>query len=250
MGYVPFTRECLSNKYIRHELGETGKGANTTLKFLVDRYEEGKEKLQHNGYKVEGIFDAEIPTTTTRRRKEKEDEQVSQLVARRTAFLPSGIFQGIRTMCVTSSAVLRAQRTQLENNQRKLLGKEEKKEAAKNKLLVSAQLANEKRLRGEKLVVKDLKAALAFILHAKECNGVISSFKTKATMEVKLNSFEQAWWNYIPDRDEHQDAPAQEQAIGQLYTEIQQLQDTHQLYNIAADGNPSTDVTNVAPVAL
>ena len=40
---------------------------------LAQEYEEAKMTLLDQGFNVEGIFDAEIPTATAPRRKETED---------------------------------------------------------------------------------------------------------------------------------------------------------------------------------
>ena len=80
---------------------------------LSQEYEEAKVKLLEEGFNVEGIFDAEIATATKLRRKETEEEQINALIDRKGGFSASSIFTNIGTMCVTSSAVLKAQRTQL-----------------------------------------------------------------------------------------------------------------------------------------
>jgi len=117
VGYAPFTRECLSSPYIRHELGETHEdtGKDTGgLDQLVNDYEEAKLDLKKEGFNVEGIFDAEIPTATNLRRKETEDKQVNELIERNGGFSASAIYTNIGTVCINSGAVLKAQRYQLE----------------------------------------------------------------------------------------------------------------------------------------
>ena len=67
VGYAQFTRACLNRIYIRHKLGEEGE--YNTLEYLVEEYEDAKLDLKHEGFNVEGIFDAEVPTATKLRRK-------------------------------------------------------------------------------------------------------------------------------------------------------------------------------------
>ena len=89
--------------------------------------------LLDQGFNVEGIFDAEIPTATTLRRKETDDEQVKALVDRKGGFSASAIYTNIGTMCVTSSAVLKVQRMQLKQQQRAKEDKAKKKNVTQNK---------------------------------------------------------------------------------------------------------------------
>jgi len=111
VGYAPFTRECLSSPYITLE--DTGKDTSS-LDQLVNKYEEAKLDLKKEGFNVEGIFDAEIPTATNLRRKETEDKQVNELIERNGGFSASAIYTNIGTVCINSGAVLKAQRYQLE----------------------------------------------------------------------------------------------------------------------------------------
>ena len=71
--YAPFTRATLKNKYICHKLGETNEWANDDLQGLVDEYEAVKQKLEEEGFNVQGIFDTQIPTATTKCQQDTED---------------------------------------------------------------------------------------------------------------------------------------------------------------------------------
>ena len=62
VGYTPFTRAFLKSTYIRHELVEEGK--DNTVEDLVEEYKDAKLNLKHEGFNVEGIFYAEVPTAT------------------------------------------------------------------------------------------------------------------------------------------------------------------------------------------
>ena len=139
VGYAPFTRECLSSPYIRHELGETHED-NGGLDQLVNEYEEAKLDLKKEGFNVEGIFDAEIPTATNLRSKETEDEQVKALIERKGGFSASAIYTNIGTMCITSGAVLKAQRYQLEKKGTEEQAKKQKKNETQNKRLSDAKV--------------------------------------------------------------------------------------------------------------
>ena len=199
VGYAPFTRKCLESKYVRHELGEEH-GASEELEKLVEDYERAKEDLRRDGFNVDGIFNAEIDTATTRRRQEKEDEQVKALVSRRAAFSASAIFQNIGTMCITDRAVIRAQKQQLLEFERKKNEQARKKNREQENRLVSAQEAREKKLRGETLTAKEFKAVIMFVLPASGSNDAPSQFSTKKKIEERLSKLDKQWWEYIPQR--------------------------------------------------
>ena len=58
------------------------KQEETCLDELVNEYEEEKIDLKKEGFNVEGIFDAEIPTATNLRRKETKDEKFKAIIQR------------------------------------------------------------------------------------------------------------------------------------------------------------------------
>ena len=86
-----------------------------------------QEQLKQMGFRVNGIFDAEIDSAPMIQRSHEEKEQIRALVSKKKAFLASGIYTNIGTMCVTSGAVLKAQRSQMENYARELSEKTRKK---------------------------------------------------------------------------------------------------------------------------
>jgi len=59
-------------------------------------------------------------------------------------------------MCVTSGAIIKAQRIQLEKKAKEDTDKIQKKAATSDKRLVEAQAVNEKNFAGEKLSAKDM----------------------------------------------------------------------------------------------
>ena len=197
VGYVPFTRNCLKSEYVRHELGEATQ--DTTLEDLVNEYEGAKLDLKAQGFNVDGIFDAEIATATNLKRKDTEDDQVQALVARKGAFSASAIFTNIGTMCVTSSAILKAQRIQLEAEAKKREDVLKKKDSTKNKRLEAARVANEKRIKGEALRASDLKNVIMFVLPLTGATEAPSQYQTRPMIEERLNRLEKSWWEYIPD---------------------------------------------------
>ena len=163
VGYVPFTRKALKNQNIRHELNEDN-DEGRKLQAIYDEYVGEKTKLLALGFNVEGIFDARIPTAQVARRSTEEEHQVKALVDRKSAFSASSIFTNVGTMCITAGAVLKAQRIQLQKEQDVKDAKELKKQNAEDQKLCLAQHANEKRIKGEKLKVTELKHVLNYVL--------------------------------------------------------------------------------------
>lgn len=160
--YVPFTRNCLTNEYVRHELGEDTQ--DTALKDLAQEYEAAKVALKEQCFNVDGIFDTDIVTHTNLKRKDTEDDQVNTLVALKGAFSASAIFTNIGTMCVTSSAIMKVQMIQLDAEAYKKEATNKKKLNAKNTTLEAAHVANEKKKKGEPLLVSDSKSIIMFML--------------------------------------------------------------------------------------
>ena len=163
VGYVPFTRKALENPNIRHELNEDNVQGRK-LQAIYDEYVEQKLKLKDEGFNVEGIFDATIPTAQVARRSTEEEHQVKALVDQKSAFSAPSIFTNVDTMCITAGAVLKAQRIQLQKDQDIRDAKELKKQNAEDQKLCLAQDANEKRIKGEKLKVTELKHVLNYVL--------------------------------------------------------------------------------------
>ena len=151
------------------------------------------------GFNVEGIFDAEIPTATTLRRKETQEEQVKALVDRKGGFSASAIYTNIGTMCVTSGAVLKAQRMQLEQQQEAKVVKAKKKSATKNKRLADAQVVRGKHERGEKLSAADLKTIVMYVLPLSKSTDAPSRYSTKDQCLRRLEELPNPWWTYVEE---------------------------------------------------
>jgi hypothetical protein len=71
IGFVPFTRECLRNKRVRHELGQ--KKENVVLEALQKKYDTLVNEVEELGFNV-GVLAAEIPVAEHVQREEDEDE--------------------------------------------------------------------------------------------------------------------------------------------------------------------------------
>ena len=98
VGFVPFTRACLKNKNVRHELGQ--KESNDDTEKVVNEYYLAKRELKDLGFRTEGIFDVQLSTATSLKRKEREEDQSRTLLKKKGAFSASAIYANLGTMCV------------------------------------------------------------------------------------------------------------------------------------------------------
>ena len=72
--------------------------------------------MLNKGFHVEGIFDADIPTSTKPRRKEAEEDQVQAVVKRKGGFYALLIYTNVGTTCIASIELLMVQMIQLEKD--------------------------------------------------------------------------------------------------------------------------------------
>ena len=162
VGYVPFTRACLKNKHVRHDLGQGVK--NEKIEQVNEDYHKAKKELKDQGFRVEGIFDATIATSTSIKRKEREDDQTQALLKRKGAFSASGIYTNMGSMCVSCPAVTQAQRQYLEEEEAEKNRIIKKSNDTLSKERDATQSAVDKYAKGEKLNGNDLKAIIACVL--------------------------------------------------------------------------------------
>ena len=134
VGNVPFTRKAVETPNIQHEMNEKDEKAED-ISLLSHQYETSQNVLREMGFTVEGVFDAKIDTALVIRRRAKEEDQNDELVAQKKGFSDSDIYTNIGTMCVTSEAVLKAQRRQMELYARELEDKDRKRRLAERKNL-------------------------------------------------------------------------------------------------------------------
>ena len=57
----------MNNWYIRYDLGEDRGSGNININTVVQKYEVKKQKLRGDGFNVDGIFDACVPTAAKKR---------------------------------------------------------------------------------------------------------------------------------------------------------------------------------------
>ena len=146
IGFVPFTRKCLENKKVRHELGQTD--ANEDLYLIQASYNCTVERAENAGIN-RGIFDAAISVAQPLTRPTDEDEQVRQLVAQKGAFSASALWNVCGTRVANSRVVIRAQREQMAIDDAKSTMVEQNRLSRRSKLLANAQQALTKHQLGQ-----------------------------------------------------------------------------------------------------
>ena len=141
MGFVPFTRNCIKNKKVRHELGQRQK--DDSLEELQTLYEDLVKSAKVHGLNT-GFFDATIPVARRIERKDKEDAQVKQFVETKGSFSAGTLWADCGTRIGNASVVLRAQKEQLTLDAKKVESQSQTKMERHAKLLVNTRQALQK----------------------------------------------------------------------------------------------------------
>ena len=122
------------------------------------------------------------------------------LVERKGGFSASAIFTNFGTMCVTSGAIIKSQRIQLERKAKEDTDKIQKKVATSDTRLIEAQAVNEKNFAGEKLSAKDMETIIMYVLPAAKCTDSPSRYTTKEQINIRLSKLDKHWLEYTPIR--------------------------------------------------
>ena len=122
VGYIPFTRRCLSNPKVRHEINENT-GVSKELSELQQHYRKASENATEIGFNP--VFTAMLPKVQKPVLKESITERVNDLVSKNKAFSTSGLYLYMGTMVANSKEVLEAQRKVINNKKQKEKVKED-----------------------------------------------------------------------------------------------------------------------------
>lgn len=197
IGFVPFTRKCLENKKVRHELGQTK--ANEELHRIQASYGEVVASAEKVGIN-QGVFDAAISVAQPMDRATDEDEQVRQLLAQKGAFSASSLWNVCGTRVGNARVVLRAQREQMAIDEAKSSLVEQNRLSRQSKLLVNAQQALAKHRLGQNpLTDKDWGDVIRWVLPEAKVPGLMRELKKKDAIIAKLATLERDWTTYIPE---------------------------------------------------
>ena len=104
VGFVAFTRKCLSHKKVRSELGQ--REGNLVLEKLQAKYDKLVGEAEAAGFNP-GLFDASIPVARKVERLAREEDQVKALVDMKGAFSLSMQWNVCSTQMSNSGVALR-----------------------------------------------------------------------------------------------------------------------------------------------
>ena len=197
IGFVPFTRNCASDKKVRHELGQAN--VNEDLENLQVSYSEVVAQAEKVGINP-GIFDSEIPVAQRLNRAVDEDEQVRRLVAERGGLTAGSLWKHCGTRVGNSRVALRAQRELIAIDEAKNSLVTQNRSGRQAKLLENAQLALAKyRTQGSStLTNKDWGDIVRWVLPEAKVPGLMRDLKTRDVIIAKLATLERDWTTYIP----------------------------------------------------
>jgi hypothetical protein len=200
IGFVPFTRNCLASKKVRHELGQTD--TNEELENLQVRYDALVSVAEESGLN-EGVFDATIPIACPLQRVDDEDEQVQQLLAQKGSFSASGLWHVCGSRIGNGPVALRAQKEQIAITEAKTVMQMQGRLNRQGKLKVNAQVALEKytTLGIGALTDKDWGDIIRWVLPQAKATGLMRDYKKKDAIIAKLATLERDWTTYIPARE-------------------------------------------------
>ena len=196
VGFVPFTRMCLKNKKVRHELGQQEK--NVEIEELKEEYDDLIALSNDDGINA-GLFDAYIPFASRAKRVEDDAEQVKKLLATRGAFSTSTIWNVCGSRIGNSRVTLQAQKEQLAIDAAKAAAQLRTRTDRQQKILANAQTALAKyRACSESLTDKDWIDIIRWVLPESKAEGLMKDLKKKAAIVAKLATLEREWTTYIP----------------------------------------------------
>jgi hypothetical protein len=196
VGFVPFTRSCLTNKRVRKELGQRNKDkALEDLQFKYDMLVDSIEGIGHNP----GIFDASIPMAVHVERAETAAAQVEQLLQNNKAFSASGQWNHCESRIGNAGVTLMAQKQQLRINEAARLKVADKKSEAQLKALEKAQTALAKyEFDAQSLTEKDWGDVVRWVLPEAKVTFLLKDLKKRDQIHAKLATLPNEWTTYIP----------------------------------------------------
>jgi hypothetical protein len=199
VGFVPFSRNCLNHKKVRHELGEEGEAKSSELEDLQEDYDHLVSLARRRGFNA-GVFDASIPVALRMERVEDEDEQVKQLLETKSAFSAGGIWNICGTRISNASVVIRAQKQQLALEAEKSALQAQGRAHRRSKLLISARTALQKYQRdgNNGMTDKDWVDIIRWVLPESKAEGLMKDLKKADAIITKLATLERDWTTYIP----------------------------------------------------
>jgi hypothetical protein len=199
VGFVPFTRKCLSHPKVRHELGQDNGARATDLECVQANYNDLVLLAEAEGLNA-GVFDAEVPTAAPVQRVTDEDEQVKELVEKKGAFSASGLWNICVSRIGNSEVVIRAQQQQMQLQEQKNTLLSQQRADRRAKLMINAQAALQKHelSNGASLTDKDWGDVIRWVLPEAKVEAKMTDLRKKADIIAKLATLDRNWKTYIP----------------------------------------------------
>ena len=199
IGFVPFSRKCLLDKKVWHELGQAD--VNADLENLHENYLHLVATAEEQGLNP-GVFDASIPLVNNLDRAVDEDHQVQQLLAQKGAFSASALWNVCGTRVGNARVVIRAQREQMAIDEAKVTLQTQGRIERQVKCLANAQaaLAKHNTLGIGALTDKDWGDIIRWVLPEAKVTGLMRELKKKDAIIAKLATLDRDWKTYIPAR--------------------------------------------------
>ena len=200
VGFVPFTRNCLTNKRVRKELGQYTKDEG--LENLQFQYDVLVDVIEGKHGFNPGIFDAAIPTAAHVERANTEAEQVEDLLKAGKVFSASGQWNFCESRIGNAGVTIKAQKKQLEINEQARQRVANKKDEAHHKALEKAQNALVKfELDSASMNDKDWGDVIRWVLPEAKVVYLLKDLKKKEQILAKLQTLPNEWTTYIPRRE-------------------------------------------------
>ena len=139
IGFVPFTRKCLENKKVRHEVDETVSNKNSNnVEELQQKYNAIKERLKEEGFNNE-CFDIIVPKAFKMKRLKEKKDRIKLLIEKGATFSTSGLFIHTGNMVITADELTSAQKQHLDSVEQKKSDILDKKTAAMLEVKINAE---------------------------------------------------------------------------------------------------------------
>jgi hypothetical protein len=191
IGFVPFTRQALTHKKVRHMLGDGGASdkIQESMRDTEKTYKKLKIAVQEYGVNS-FVFNSKLPVHKHRALITTEDEQVKALLAGKSAFSAGGQWCTMGFALLGCNAILRAQKEQIKIEAQ---GNEVQRVKDKNKAtakLEKAQASLDKFTSNERMLGADWKAIIAYVLPRYKAAEKLAACQTIPKIQAKLKELE------------------------------------------------------------
>ncbi len=198
IGFVSFTRNCLTKKRVRKKLGQQKE--DEALENLQYRYDVLVDAIEGSGFNP-GIFDAVIQTAARVNRAQSEEAQMEELLKEGKAFSGSGQWNFCESRICNAGVTLKAQKKQLELNENARLKVANKKSEAQIRTLEKAHSALAKfQVNSNSLNDKDWGDVIRWVLPEVKFDFLLKDLKKKEDIIAKQRFQTSGPLTYLTER--------------------------------------------------